>query len=71
MRSMIRIHPSISRKRIRGAAQQDFTLGISRDAPRIAVFTQKGVNPWKWMPDEIQTRGNARAFAEAPGTPKP
>jgi hypothetical protein len=37
----------------------------------IAVFTQKGVNPWKWMPDEIQTRGKARAFAEAPGTPKP
>lgn len=32
----------------------------------LAVFTKKGVNPWKWMPDEIQTRGTARAFAEAP-----
>jgi hypothetical protein len=32
----------------------------------IAVFTQKGVNPWTWMPDEIQRRGQARAFAEAP-----
>lgn len=34
----------------------------------IAVFTKKGAHPWKWMPDEIQTRGNARAFAEAPQT---
>lgn len=32
----------------------------------IAVFTRKGWNPWTWMPDEIRTRGNARAFAEAP-----
>ena len=33
----------------------------------IAVFTQKGVNPWTWMPQEISRRGQARAFAEAPG----
>jgi hypothetical protein len=32
----------------------------------IAVFTQKGVNPWTWMPEEISRRGQARAFAEAP-----
>lgn len=32
----------------------------------IAVFTQKGVDPWTWMPGEIQQRGSARAFAEAP-----
>lgn len=33
----------------------------------IAVFTQKGVNPWTWMPAEINHRNQARAFAEAPG----
>ncbi len=32
----------------------------------IAVFTRKGVNPWKWSGDEIQRRGNASPFAEAP-----
>lgn len=32
----------------------------------IAVFTQKGVNPWTWMPREIKQRDKARAFAEAP-----
>jgi hypothetical protein len=32
----------------------------------LAVFTQKGVNPWTWMPDEVQGRYNARPFAEAP-----
>lgn len=32
----------------------------------LAVFTQKGVNPWTWMPREIEQRGRARAFAEAP-----
>ncbi len=32
----------------------------------IAVFTQKGVNPWTWMPSEVKQRGQARAFAEAP-----
>jgi hypothetical protein len=32
----------------------------------LAVFTQKGVDPWKWSPNEIQRRSSARAFAEAP-----
>jgi hypothetical protein len=32
----------------------------------IAVFTQKGVNPWTWMPTEINRRSQAQAFAEAP-----
>lgn len=32
----------------------------------IALFTQKGVDPWKWMPQEIDTRRGARAFATAP-----
>lgn len=32
----------------------------------LAVFTQKGVDPWTWMPREVQQRDNARAFAEAP-----
>lgn len=32
----------------------------------LAVFTQKGVDPWTWMPKEVQQRGNARAFADAP-----
>ncbi len=32
----------------------------------IAVFTQKGVNPWTWMPDEVGRREKAQPFAEAP-----
>jgi hypothetical protein len=32
----------------------------------IAVFTQKGVDPWAWMPDEVQTRDQAQPFAQAP-----
>lgn len=32
----------------------------------IAVFTQKGVNPWAWTHSEVRQRGQARAFAEAP-----
>ncbi len=32
----------------------------------IAVFTQKGVNPWTWMPDEVGRREKAKPFAEAP-----
>ena len=32
----------------------------------IAVFTQKGVNPWTWMPEEVHTRDSARPFAKAP-----
>lgn len=32
----------------------------------LAVFTQKGVDPWTWMPGEVQNRISARPFAEAP-----
>lgn len=32
----------------------------------LAVFTQKGVDPWKWMPDEIRRRDSANPFAVAP-----
>ena len=32
----------------------------------IAVFTQKDVNPWTWMPDEVRQRDTARPFATAP-----
>lgn len=32
----------------------------------LAVFTQKGVDPWTWMPEEVHTRGSAQPFAEAP-----
>ena len=32
----------------------------------LAVFTQKDVNPWTWMPREARQRDQARAFAEAP-----
>ena len=33
----------------------------------IAVFTEKGVNPWTWMPDEVNRRVTAQPFATAPG----
>jgi hypothetical protein len=32
----------------------------------IAVFTQKGVDPWTWMPTEVKTRNTANPFATAP-----
>lgn len=32
----------------------------------LAVFTQKGVNPWTWMPSEVQRRSSANPFAAAP-----
>jgi len=32
----------------------------------IAVFTQKNVNPWTWMPDEVSRRDTAQPFAKAP-----
>jgi hypothetical protein len=32
----------------------------------IAVFTQKNVNPWTWMPDEVRQRDTAKPFATAP-----
>ncbi len=32
----------------------------------IAVFTQKDVNPWTWMPGEVKQRDTANPFATAP-----
>jgi len=32
----------------------------------IAVFTQKGVDPWEWSSGEVNRRKGASAFAEAP-----
>ncbi len=34
----------------------------------MAVFGEKGVDPWTWMPAEIKTRGDATPFAKAPGS---
>lgn len=32
----------------------------------MAVFTERGFDPWTWMPREVEKRGTARPFAEAP-----
>ena len=32
----------------------------------LAVFGEKGVDPWKWMPNEVNNRRTASPFAEAP-----
>lgn len=32
----------------------------------IAVFTEKNVNPWTWMPNEVYQRDTAQPFAKAP-----
>jgi hypothetical protein len=32
----------------------------------LAVFPEKGVDPWKWMPGEVDRRENAKPFAEPP-----
>ncbi len=32
----------------------------------LAVFGEKGVDPWKWMPDEVERRRDATPFAVAP-----
>ena len=32
----------------------------------LAVFTQKGVDPWSWMPDEADRRISAQPFATPP-----
>ncbi|MEI6654978.1 MAG: hypothetical protein WCP45_09435 [Verrucomicrobiota bacterium] len=32
----------------------------------LAVFTQKGVNPWTWMPAEVERRNSATPFATPP-----
>lgn len=33
----------------------------------IAVFTRIGVDPWTWMPEEINRREQAQPFAQPPG----
>lgn len=33
----------------------------------LAVYTQKGTNPWTWMPSEVRQRETANPFAKAPG----
>ena len=32
----------------------------------LAVFGEKGVDPWQWMPDEVEKRRDATPFAVAP-----
>ena len=32
----------------------------------IAVYTEKGFDPWTWMPNEVNTRSTANPFATAP-----
>lgn len=32
----------------------------------MAVFTEKGVSPWRWNEGEVDARKSAKAFAEAP-----
>ncbi|WP_193214380.1 hypothetical protein [Luteolibacter marinus] len=32
----------------------------------LAVFTEKGVDPWTWMPDEVNDRMTANPFARVP-----
>jgi len=32
----------------------------------LAVFTAKGINPWTWMPDEVNRRVTAQPFATPP-----
>ncbi|MCH7226354.1 hypothetical protein [Haloferula sp. A504] len=32
----------------------------------LAVFGEKGADPWKWMPDEVERRESATPFATAP-----
>jgi hypothetical protein len=34
----------------------------------LAVFTKKDVNPWIWMPEEVDRRETAQTFAQAPAS---
>jgi hypothetical protein len=51
-----------------GASYANLKHGDTRNVGVIglAVFTEKGRDPWTWMPAEVRKRGSARAFAEAP-----
>ena len=33
----------------------------------LAVFTERGIDPWRWMPREVDRRLDANPFAEPPG----
>ena len=39
--------------------------GDTRNVGVIAVYTEKGFDPWTWMPAEVQTRQTANPFATA------
>ncbi len=51
-----------------GASYANQRHGDARNAGLVglAVFTEKGVDPWTWMPREVKARDTARPFAEAP-----
>ena len=51
-----------------GASYANLKHGDTRNVGVIglAVFTEKGRDPWTWMPGEVEKRGSARAFAEEP-----
>lgn len=51
-----------------GASYANLKHGDTRNVGVIglAVFTEKGCDPWTWMPAEVKRRSSARSFAEAP-----
>lgn len=51
-----------------GASYANLRHGDTRNVGVIglAVFTERGVDPWRWMPAEVGRRDAARPFAEAP-----
>jgi hypothetical protein len=51
-----------------GASYANMRHGNTRNVGVIglAVFTPAHCNPWTWMPVEVQRRGTAKPFAEAP-----
>ncbi len=51
-----------------GASYTNMRHGVTRNVGVIglAVYGEKGVDPWRWSKSELDTRAGARAFAEAP-----
>ena len=51
-----------------GGSYANLSTGEHRNVGVIgaAVFTEKGVDPWTWMPREVNDRLNANPFAKAP-----
>ncbi len=51
-----------------GASYTNMRHGSTRNVGVIglAVYGEKGVDPWRWSQSELNNRANARAFAEAP-----